>query len=270
MGYDLDKYLDEIQGDVVVQEFEPITTGLAISTIAAIGSMVSILITVASIRNSVKVDKKWSKRLNEILETNDWKVHLIPDDSSNAFSVGGKHVFLTSGLIKFLKQREIEAVMLHEVYHSEAKHLQKSIAYKFPFIFMLFYLAVTTSIAAATPILGILIYVMLKGVPDAAYAIIAGKRHEKKADEYAVKYGYGNELESSLRKIEDAQKRASRGRPCGIICKANNKLEEIFDEHPSTAKRIENILRKKRELEQAIKSKSFKKIKAFVMGELKK
>lgn len=273
---DLDKYLAEIQDDYI-QEFEPITTGLAISSVIAIGSLITILVSTAAIKKDLgrfKPNKEWSSKLNTVLGSNEWKVHLIKDKLPNAFTIGGRHVFITYGAFDLLTEREIIAFLIHEAYHDISNHVPKSIAYKFPFLFMVLSIALTTGFAAGGFLVGsmlaYLIWTLLKGIPDAAVALISGKRFEKEADKYTIKFGYGDDLISALKKIERYYQKRVRGMPCGIICKASRKLDEIIDEHPPTAKRIEVILKKQKELAQVVKTANFKKIKNFITGEFKK
>jgi Zn-dependent protease with chaperone function len=276
MNLELEAYLNHIQiQEEVLQEFEPIsgsilaTAGL-VAGAAVIADIITTLIAVAQYRNQVKVDKVWSKRLNNILGTNDWKVHLIPDKWPNGFSVGGKHVFITTGLVKEMTQREVEAIMLHEVYHSQAKHVSKRIAYEAPFFYMIVFIGMTITLSVSIPFLGVLAYLVMRSIPHIAYAVLAGRRHEIKADQNTVKYGYGDDLISSLNKVEKKMKEQISSGDCGFLCKAINKINDAIDEHPPIQKRIEQVLKKSKELDKMAKSKNFRRIKKFVMGVFKK
>lgn len=269
MNLTLEAYLDNIQErEVILQEFEPITTGAVIAGGAVIADLITVLLTVSLMRKAIDVDKTWSDRLNSILGTNDWKVYKIKDKMPNGFSIGGKHVFITEGLIKMMSRREVEAIMLHEVYHSQAKHMPKKMAYQYPFYYLIVFIAASTAMISY-PLFGLLIFLILKSVPNIAYALLAGKRHERQADENTIKYGYGNDLISALNKLEAKIKRMAAGKPCGYMCKLINKINEAIDEHPPIKKRVENILKKSKELDKLAKSKNIKGIKKFVMGVFK-
>jgi Zn-dependent protease with chaperone function len=269
MDYIIDNYLEIIQ-DNNINEIDPITVTLATTTLAAIASLVTIFVAASVLTTSYKVDKKWSKRLNEILGTSDWTVYMIPDPVPQAYAFTGKNVFLTKGLIDYLEPREIEAFMLHEAYHTKSKHIYKSVAYKFPFLFMIFHIATVTVFSTGMPFLALLIYVILKDVPEAALNILVSKGQEKSADSYAVKYGYADDLVSGLRKLEKLYKKRTSRKKCGIVCKAVKKLDYLLSTHPTIQSRIETILKKKEKLKRVLKSRSFKKIKSFITGELKK
>jgi Zn-dependent protease with chaperone function len=275
MDYLVESYIETLEiKDELIQEFEPISgsiiaAGAIVGGISVVVNIISVLLAVANIKRETKLDKKWSERLNKILGTNDWRVHKIPDKVPNAFSVGGKYVFITTGLEKMMTQREVEAIMLHEVYHSEAKHVPKKLAYESPFFFMVVFIAFTTWAAAGIPFLGIIIYLLLRSVPNIAYAWLAGKRYELKADENAIKYGYQDEIISSLKKMENEMRKATAHMECGLICRAVNKIDEAIDEHPPVRKRVENVLRKSKELAKLAKTKNITGIKNLVMGVFK-
>jgi Zn-dependent protease with chaperone function len=259
----LDKHLDYIQ-EQNVSEIDPLTGGVAIGTGMVLINFASFLFSASTIKASVKVSRPLTKRLNSILKTRDWKVHLVPDKDPNAFAIGGKHVFITTGARKFFTPKEIDAIMLHEAFHSKDYHIYKKMAYDYP----LFYLIVTASIASGTvvgfPWLGFLSFLILIKISKIPYAITIGRRHERKADDFAVKYGYAKELISALKKLEKDYLRQMAKYDCGTLCQLINKISNSIDEHPSVRKRIENILKKQRQLASALKSKSLKKIRDLV------
>lgn len=261
---DLDKYLNQIQEDQI-QEFEPITTAtIAVGSVLVIASFVSFLLMTASMRSMTTADKKLTTRLNKILnQPKQYIVHSVKDKDPNAFAIGGKHVFITTGLKKFLNPREIDAVLLHEVYHNKGLHIYKKMAYEYP----LFYMAVAGAAVAGTvnPILGFLAFIMIIKIAKIPYSIMMGRRHERKADEYAVQFGYGNELISALKKLERQYLKAMSTQECGKMCQLINKIDEAIDEHPPTKKRIEAILKKANKLAAVLKTMSFRKIRDFVM-----
>ena len=98
---------------------------------------------------------------------------------------------------------------------------------------------------------------------------IMGRRQEVNADEYAVKYGYGNDLISALNKIEVLIKRFESTQQCDGVCQLVRKIDETLDEHPPFKKRVELILKNSNKLKNAISSSSFKKIKDLVVSAFK-
>jgi Zn-dependent protease with chaperone function len=262
---ELDKYLNQIQEDQI-QEFEPITTTIAIGSTLVIANLITLLLASSELEKLFKVNKPLTKRLNNILGTTKWIVHLVRDSSPNAFSMGkGKHVFVTTGLQKIITKRELDAVLLHEVYHSKALHTYKNLAYKYPLFYLIVAAAISLPFTGGVPILGILAFILMMKVHGIPYEITLGRHHEKKADEYAVRLGYGSELISVLKKTEKIYLKQMAKHECGRICKIVEKIEDVIDEHPSTKKRIKDILKKSDKLSKAVKSMSFRKIRDFVM-----
>lgn len=56
----------------------------------------------------------------------DYKVHLLEDEKPNAFTSGGGHLFVTTGLISVLQtEGQIAMVLAHEMAHNELSHVVK-------------------------------------------------------------------------------------------------------------------------------------------------
>jgi len=251
-----------------VQEFDPIITSAAVGTAWILSSLITLLYMSFSLKRSVKIDPKLSSRINKILGTsNKWTVHVYKTKEPNAFSLGfGTHIFITTKLIEMLTPKQIDSVLLHEVWHSKAKHIPKQLAFMYP----LYYLIAGAAIGTATATGGnfLLAYVVLMILDSSSkglWNILFSQRHEIHADEYATKLGYGKELVESLKVIENFAKKHTDSSSCGKICQLIEKINGVFAEHPAIRKRIELILRKSTELNKALKSGSFGKIKNFVV-----
>jgi Zn-dependent protease with chaperone function len=275
----IDNYLEIIQEDEEkLQEFDPITIGAigaGIATFIILKELVFFFIFVAQLASQIKVDPNLSKKLNDILKPlgvkKDFKVHILPQKVPNAFTPGGKHVYMTSGLLKLLNEREVLAVLLHEVYHAIDLHVIKRMAAEFP----LYYIAAPLAVAAAGGalalgpfafILGLIVFSISLSVLSLPLKLIMGRKHEYSADNYAVKAGYGKEIAGALQKLEDMITKMSAGRSCGAVCKVINKIEEKMDEHPPTRKRIEVALKNTELLKAIMKGKISNivyKVKAF-------
>ena len=262
----LDKQLQRIQEDDL-QEIDPFTLSAtaAVGTAYLVGAITTYLIAASQMKSRIKVDKKLTKRLNEILDSKGkWIIHIYPDPSPNAFAIGGRNVFITTGLLKVLTHREVEAVLLHEVYHNKDKHIYKKLAYTHSFAYLIIFIAMSVSAATGAYPLGILTLFLLIKVADIAFNRVAGRRFEIKADEHAIKFGYGKELISSLKKLEKILAERMKKIKCGTWCQFERKISEAIDEHPPAKKRVEIILRKSQELGRLMKTTSFGKIKDFV------
>lgn len=276
----IDNYLEVIQEDKEKLEeiVDPITIGAigaGIATFIVLKELVFFFIFVAQLASQIKVDPKLSKKLNDILKPlgvkKDFKVHILPQKVPNAFTPGGKHVYMTSGLLKLLNEREVLAVLLHEVYHAIDLHVVKRMAAEFPLYYIVAPLAVAAAAGAMALlgpfafILGLIVFSISLSVLTLPLKLIMGRKQEYDADNYAVKAGYGKEIAGALQKLEDMLRRMSAG-SCGPVCKVINKIEEKMDEHPPTRKRIEVALKNTELLKAIMKAKISViayKVKAF-------
>lgn len=259
---DLDKELDKIQ--------EGAEIGIVLG-LAALASLASLLVTfftyvsMSSEAKSMSVDKTLSNQINEILGSSKWRVHVLDDGKQsqpNAFSLGfGKDIFITSSLVKMLTTREIIAVLLHEVYHSQAKHTVKGTFVKFPFVYLM-YVAIIASVSASV-FLAVGLFLLLNSIPEMMLNIFVSKKMEMNSDKFAIKYGYGKDLISALDKIENYIKTISKSKPecTGVMCKFVSKINNILSSHPEYNKRVENIL----EEIGKVKSFSISKVKNIIM-----
>jgi len=193
-------------------------------------------------------------------------VHTFPTKDPNAFSLGfGRHIFVTTELLKLLNPDEVDAILLHEVYHSSKKHTYKQLAVKFPLFYLTAFLgASVTAVSGGTVILGIIAMLIANHVGDIVWNITFGRKMEYNADSHAAKLGYGKQLISASKKIQNWVKAKTKNRQCDTLCRVITKINRALDEHPEWQNRVENILRHTKELSKAIKSKSFKITKNFV------
>jgi len=268
----IDNYLDQIQEDEEqLQELDPITAAgvaLGVGTLMMLWNLIRIIVGVKSFKRAMKDNPKMSKKLNSILGTSKWVVKVVPDKSPNAFAAGGVHVFITTGLMKILNEREQMAVLLHEVFHNKKKHMPKKLAYEYSLYYLIiFVIASMTPVAVASfgVWLGILAFQISLSILKIPYAIIVGRKHEYGADENTVKYGYADDLVSGFKKMELWIGKVMKGQKCGSLCKLVNVISKSIDEHPDMQKRIENILRKK-ETANAAKNGTVGKIKKAVFA----
>jgi len=263
----LDKQLVRVQEDNI-QEIDPLTaTGVAVvgavGTALIIANLILVLMEVSSIKRATKTSKEHSKIINDVLGRKDIKVNIYKDKVPNAFAAGGKHIFLTTGLIKILNKRELTAVMLHEVYHNEKKHLYKQLAYEYPFYYILTFLSISLFASGAYIIIAFLAFKIGLAIAKIPYKILIGRKHEYDADNYATKYGYGDDMISAFKKFEAILARHASKTECGNLCKLVEKIDRSLDEHPSFKNRIERVLKNKEVLKAAL-SGGFGKLKKVV------
>jgi len=261
---DLNKHLERIQED-------PITVAGVVGTAYLLASFATLLFTAATMSSSLKVDKKLSRQMNKIMDSgNRWIVHEFPDQSPNAFAFGfGRHIFMTTGLRRLLNQREVEAVLLHEISHNKNKDTYKSMAFRHSLFYLITFVGFSIAMATASFPLGFLAFILLINSSSIAEARIIGRRAEIRADDNAIRYGYGKDLASGLKKVDKIIDRMYASKKCGKFCQLERKVSDAIDEHPPIKKRIETILQKTEQLNKILKSRNLQKIKNFLGVEFK-
>lgn len=254
----LDTQLQLIQEEELT-EFDPLTGAAIAGTSYLIGSLAFLFLAIGPMISALKVDKPLSKRLNEILNSgNHWIVHTYPEKTPNAFALGmGRHVFITTGLLELLNQREVEAVMLHEIHHNKNKDTYKSLAYRHSFFYLITFLAL--SINSLT--LSLFAFVLMFKITEILRNRMLGRHLEIKADRFSAEHGYGKDLITALEKIDKYIKKLYASKPCGKMCELERKISEMIDEHPPMKKRVEIILR---ESDKILKMKTFKQVRDFI------
>lgn len=256
--------------DTVLKEFDPVTMSVIYGTALVAASITQLLYQTVIFIMATKpmMDKKLTKKINDFLKSTKWKVILIKEKSPNAFVMGPRLICVTSGLIKILNEREVMGVMLHEAWHVKDLHVYKQFMYKLPFFYLITFLVISTVVVTGIPFLGYLMAFIMYNIYDIPYQIIMGRRHERAADSYAAKLGYGDELISALNKLEKWYRSKVKSQPCGKVCQLTNKIGEAIDEHPPIKNRIENILKSK-ELAKLAMKKSYIKILKFIKKGIK-
>jgi len=196
---------------------------------------------------SSKRDRKLEKKLNGVLKDGKkWKVYKIKDDSPNAFCIATPRMFIHTGLIKLLSEDELMAVMLHEAGHIKNKDIWKKIAAENAFAALLVVAAYTLPLTAAAQAVFLLLLVLNNlGLQHILLARSLGRMAERRADNAAVKYGYGTHMASALDKLNKWIKYQQKKRPCGKVCKLVTKVGDIIDEHPPLEERVKTVLKQK-------------------------
>ena len=250
-----------------LQEFDPATLGVTAAVVliplainlAMLFGFLKLMITKS------KADAKLSKQLNGILKDGkNWKVIIVDDPSPNAFAMIKPYVFLTKGLFKVMNDNEVMAIMLHEAGHINNHDVWKNLIADSSFKAILF--SAVAVLAGPAAFYSLLMFYGLIGKHIMMIVMnrTMGRAAENRADNFAVKYGYGDHLVTALNKIEEmvAKMRAKSGRECGPVCKAGEKVAEMIDEHPPLKQRVENILKAKETWEKA-KNATFVNLRNF-------
>ncbi len=125
-----------------------------------------------------------------------------------------KRIVLYDTLIRQMTVEEIVAVLAHEIGHYKHRHVAKGLLLSLPFNLLLFYLLGITlkseypslALGGESPVfhLNAIVFFTLYTPVSSAFDLLGNlfsRRHEYEADAFAVKYGYGEQLISSLKKL---------------------------------------------------------------------
>lgn len=123
-------------------------------------------------------------------------------NESNAMVTGYSRVnfFISSSLVKSIDDKELEAVILHEIGHIKYKHNKKAVVnqtvYLFAIVAVLYYSIVSDVINLNLLLILIFLFILLMRI-----SLSVSKKQEDQADLYVAKHGLGDSLISALRKI---------------------------------------------------------------------
>lgn len=158
-----------------------------------------------------------------------------------------KRIVLYDTLIQQMTTDEIVAVLAHEVGHYKHKHVLKGLILSLPFNLLLFYLlgltlksdlpALAIGGSAATFHLNAIVFFSLYTPVSSAFDLVGNmmsRRHEYQADAYAVRFGYGDHLVSSLKKLSATSLSNLMPHPLYVFFNYS---------HPTLYQRIKNINR---------------------------
>jgi beta-barrel assembly-enhancing protease len=162
----------------------------------------------------------------------DYKFYLIEDETLNAFTIPGGHVYIFRGLYDKLYDDELAAVMAHEIGHVAARHIVKKMQAS-----MGYQLLSTIALVAYT-----------SGQDDkkkrqAGYIAYAGatafnlvqlgysRQDEYEADELAVKYSKaaGYDPDGMRRALEVLKQEEKKGLPVPYILRSHPYIDERIE-----------------------------------------
>lgn len=218
--------------------------------------------------NSIKVDEKLTEKLNKITGKN-YEVRVIRNKIAWRCFCFGKYstqIYITTGFLNNLTDREVMSILLHEVNHMKSF---KSIIIKLTtfssknFILFKFLEAITENIRNGfnKRLLNLYVIVLLLYIAIYIPSFMFSRKEEYESDEYVIRFGYGKDLISAFEKMKKRQivkdeKRTNLEK----ILKMINDLERT---HPTLENRINNLI-KKTELYEAIIENNDSKIKKVI------
>jgi len=210
-----------------------------------------------------KREKELEQKLEKIVKKK-YKIYKVEEQYPNAFCTLVPVIFITDSLKEILNERELMAVVLHEVSHIDNKDIIKNLAATNGFVALLLGILSWKAYSSSTPVFLILTFMLffvcnVLGLTDIIFAKTYGRYQEKRSDSYATKHGYGKDLISALTKIEHWSDKVEQKRPCGKLCNIFKKVGDYIDEHPKLKERIENILKSEKDILVLISNISYVK-----------
>lgn len=186
-------------------------------------------------------------KLRNILKDNEVSIYVIKDNKSNAFNVGTKDLFYTSGLRSLLSDEELIGVLLHEYGHYVKRHSQKTIFYynsvffiRFNFLFNIIYSLGISD--AFTKFMLHVIGFIITNIPIEFVQSFISKRGEYFADSYAKRCGYGSQLKSALLKLELKYRQIYCKKLTSEQCDLLFNTPDAFSSHPTVQQRTAKLL----------------------------
>jgi len=232
----LENYLNHLQ-----EQFAEIS-GIILMLVLQI--FLYLFLMIAASIGSSKTDKKLSKKINQ-LTGKDYDVRIMKGDAPGAYCFGGftKHIFISSGLIDIMTEREVIAVCLHEASHITSYDSIKILITRMSSVSILSLLLTKlltfiyknnkSNLIVILPILLGLIMIFLP-------TLLLGKYNELKSDKSTIKYGYGRDLMSALQKLEEwVLKNQVKDSKIKMFI---HKIQHLYDEHPPIQKRVKKLL----------------------------
>jgi len=237
-----------------------------LGVVAFLGSLLitlfSVLIGLLQLKRQSKVDVYLTEKINTILKSgNKWIVNVISLKVPNAFTLGfGRHLFVTDTLLQLLNKREVLAVLLHEAYHATKKHGLKYIVFNSTF------LAIAASFISTASFGSVLLFLFMMFLSAPLWNVLVSKRLELRADSFAVKCGYGKELQSALEKFRVWIDKTRQPSECTTsVCRIVKKIDQLLSSHPEIEDRVRNILKEIAKL----KKPSLQAVKRIILKRLR-
>lgn len=129
-----------------------------------------------------------------------WDSSRSNDSNSMVTGFFTVHFFISTSLIESINNKELEAVILHEIGHIKKNHIKSSIINQMLILFAISAFLLYALVSNVTSIYFLLaimsVFIMIMGLE-----VKIGKKQEDEADLYVAKCGLGDELISALKKI---------------------------------------------------------------------
>jgi predicted Zn-dependent protease len=170
-----------------------------------------------------KLDKAWQRLLPQVKDSGyDFKLHLVQDNTPNAFALPGGHMAVHTGLLKLASTPEqVAGVLSHEIAHITLRHSLRNIVQE----------------AGLQATLGILLGgTDLSGLGEVAGSLKSlqyGREMEREADEQGFEYLLAAKIDpSGLIQFFELLRQESAGGP---------EMPSLLSTHPATQERIARL-----------------------------
>jgi len=185
-----------------------------------------------------------------------YNVFSLKDDAPQAYVIEWfkNNIYITTGLMKIMNEREIMAIMIHETSHVINRDVVKKVSVEFGgsvFLTALFASLESLAFKSKNPVIAIgslsvsflaasILMTLMMTQSTKWY-----KRQETAADVSVVKYGYAKDLISALNKIEKYKKKQykdfAKKNPDVDLEKLDKGLKQLED-HPEHKDRVKRLL----------------------------
>jgi len=245
----------------ILNEFGVLETILTVSAVRiAFLSLGYVQLYFSSLKayNSSVSDKELENIISKLVN-DDVEVKIVPIDEANAYNMGGKTLYILTGLYNQLTTNERVAILLHEYAHYKNKdsfilniksHISGSIMLSIGTILF-------SMISAPTAVLPV-IYMVLLSMHSKYLHTYMNRRAEERADKLVIDHGYGKHFASAFKKLLKLNNIPVKKTKCiSMACKIRETMKRIESTHPDDYKRIENALNTNASKVKNVMSKGF-------------
>ena len=243
----LQEYAFDTYSKEELNEIDPLTGALIFGSAGIIIQLTVIFSGISVLyKKSVRLPK-YEKKLTELIGGN-WEVRSLKVKTPTAFTAGDlKIIWVTEPLVKLLNERELMAILLHHSHFQMDHRFLKHIAFQYPLFYIFTYVLLTVTLPGGwllQVILSALCFRLMLVSADLPYKYLTSEYHTRRADDFAIQHGYGDDLLSAVEKMEKTIKKLKEKKECGVWCKAVNIINGLMIKHPNLRQKVENMATK--------------------------